>query len=423
MSVKRSDDGGGVIRYEPSTADTADETTVTVNLALPVPVHEAPEDEIAISIDEVAVTPSLLDATSPATRSIRLYSGTALTAAAGPGDEAPVHPALPEADILPVRRRRRRASATPVVAPEAEPKPGKKPRKPAPEGFPQAALYAATLHLINAGDSWRVRERKALEARIGRRLAGGARFVPVLTRKGGVGETTISALLGMALAEVRDDLVIAIDANPDRGTLADRVTRQTRSTVRDAMYRASRVATARDFRTLVSRDPSGLDVLASDADPSVSNVFDAYAYNVVADLAARYYAVVLTDTGAGMVHSATGAALKRADSVVIVSGGSIDEARLASETLSWLESNGHGELVANAIVAINTATQGTNLDKLEDIERHFQSRVRDTVRIPYDPALATGAVIHFADLEPITRDSARELAALVMDGLPEHRTI
>ena len=53
------------------------------------------------------------------------------------------------------------------------------------------------------------------------------------------------------------------------------------------------------------------------------------------------------------------ATLQRADSIVIVSGGSVDEARLASETLTWLEANGYGELVRNAVVAINSATQGT----------------------------------------------------------------
>ncbi|HAM26171.1 MAG TPA: hypothetical protein DCP11_05525, partial [Microbacteriaceae bacterium] len=118
------------------------------------------------------------------------------------------------------------------------------------------------------------------------------------------------------------------------------------------------------------------------------------------------------------VHSVMRATLQRADSVVIVSGGSVDEARLASETLTWLEANGYGDLVRNAIVALNTATQGTNLVKLEEIEAHFKSRVREIVRIPYDPQLAAGSVINYKDLKPLTKASALELAALVTDGLP-----
>jgi MinD-like ATPase involved in chromosome partitioning or flagellar assembly len=188
--------------------------------------------------------------------------------------------------------------------------------------------------------------------------------------------------------------------------------------VRDIVTMAPTITSFNDFTAMVSRDETRLDILASDTDPLLSEAFDENDYNVVADLAARFYSIVLTDCGTGIVHSVMRATLQRADSVVIVSGGSVDEARLASETLTWLEANGYGELVRNAIVALNTATQGTNLVKLEEIEAHFKSRVREIVRIPYDPQLAAGSVINFKDLKPLTRASARELAALVMDGIP-----
>ena len=44
--------------------------------------------------------------------------------------------------------------------------------------------------------------------------------------------------------------------------------------------------------------------------------------------------------------------------------------------------------------------------------------MREIVRIPYDPQLAAGSVINYRDLKPLTKASARELAALVADGLP-----
>jgi MinD-like ATPase involved in chromosome partitioning or flagellar assembly len=100
-----------------------------------------------------------------------------------------------------------------------------------------------------------------------------------------------------------------------------------------------------------------------------------------------------------------------------VSGGSVDEARLASETLTWLEANGYGDLVRNAVVALNTATQATQLVKLDEIEQHFKTRVRQVVRIPYDPALAAGSVIKWDQLKHQTRTAARLLAAHVVDGL------
>ncbi|CAB4683221.1 unannotated protein [freshwater metagenome] len=293
--------------------------------------------------------------------------------------------------------------------------------RPAPESGFRRFLYFLSLKSINLGDNLRVRERKATDARISAVLEGGAKFVPVLTRKGGVGKTTVTTLLGMAMALVREDRVIAIDANPDRGTLAERVSKSTRFTVRDVVNRAAAVDGFTDFSTMVSRDATRLHVLASDSDPMLSEAFDEGDYNVVADMAARYYTVILTDCGTGIVHSVMRPTLQRANGLVIVSGGSVDEARLASETLTWLEANGYGDLVRQSVVALNTATQGTNLVKLDEIEAHFRSRVRAVVKIPYDPALAAGSVIKFDQLHKNTREAARELAALVVEGLAKSK--
>jgi len=289
--------------------------------------------------------------------------------------------------------------------------------RPAPESGFRRFLYFLSLKTLNLGDNLRTRERKATDARISTPLDGGAKFEPVLTRKGGVGKTTVTTLLGMAMALVREDRVIAIDANPDRVTLAERVSKSTRFTVRDVVNRAADVDGFTDFSTMVSRDATRLHVLASDSDPMLSEAFDEGDYNVVADMAARYYTVILTDCGTGIVHSVMRPTLQRANGLVIVSGGSVDEARLASETLTWLEANGYGDLVRGSVVALNTATQGTSLVKLDEIEAHFKSRVRAVVKIPYDPALAAGSVIKFDQLNKNTREAARELAALVIEGL------
>lgn len=279
-------------------------------------------------------------------------------------------------------------------------------------------VYNVTFHLVNLGDSPATRHRKMLDASISRHLEGGTRFVPVLTRKGGVGKTTVTSMIGMALARTREDRVVAIDANPDRGTLVERFQKMSNETVRDLVSAAPNINSFNDFSKYVTRDKTRLDVLASDTDPHLSEAFGAEDYDVVADLVNRYYTIALTDCGTGIVHSVMRATLEHADSLVIVSGGSFDEARLAAETLTWLEANGYAELVRNSVVAINTATQGTNLVKLSEIERHFQSRVRETVRIPYDAMLAAGSAIDFEKLRPETQEAARQLAALVVDGLP-----
>ncbi|WP_431277495.1 AAA family ATPase [Leifsonia poae] len=417
-------------------ATTEDDLTVSVpeNLSIvvdmpPAPTHEAPEDEVAVAIDDVPVNPGFVASpTEPTTMSVAIVASRLTTGptATQKGAEADIPP-LPGSDAFSQSRRDRLRGEHSL-----QPEPAamltadrllevNRKTRPGPEGGWQQFVYAVTFHLVNLGDSAKVRARKELDHRIQKQFEGGTRFVPVLTRKGGVGKTTVTTLLGMALADAREDRIVAIDANPDRGTLSERVTKQTRATVRDVVQKAPSIGGFTDFSALVSRDETRLDILASDTDPLLSEAFDENDYNVVADLTARFYSIVLTDCGTGIVHSVMRATLQRADSVVIVSGGSVDEARLASETLTWLEANGYGDLVRNAIVALNTATQGTNLVKLDEIESHFKSRVREVVRIPYDPQLAAGSVVSYKDLKPLTKQSARTLAALVVEGLPTNR--
>ncbi|MFB7252194.1 AAA family ATPase [Microbacterium sp. NPDC056234] len=289
--------------------------------------------------------------------------------------------------------------------------------KPEPEGAWSHFLYTVSGRRINIGDGKKAKARKALSTKIAAPLTGGARFVPVLSRKGGVGKTTITALLGMALADARDDRVIAVDANPDRGTLAERIVGSHSKSVRDLVRIHDDVRGYHDISAIVARDTTRLDVLASDTDPRIADAFGDADYRDVADVAAHYYSLVLTDTGTGIVHSVMGATLELADQLVIVSGLSVDEARLASETLTWLETNGYSAQARDAIIVLNQSTPGSPLVRLNELETHFATRARHVVRMPYDPQIAGGGPIVFTSLLPETRQAARELAALLVEGL------
>lgn len=289
--------------------------------------------------------------------------------------------------------------------------------RPEPDGAWQHLVYTLSGRRINLGDSKRARARKALDRRIAAPLHGGAKFVPVLSRKGGVGKTTITTLLGMALADAREDRVIAVDANPDRGTLAERIGRSSGKTVRDLVRAHADVRGFNDISEIVARDHTRLDIIASDTDPHVSEAFNDSDYDAVADVAAHFYSLVLTDTGTGIVHSVMGATLARADQLIVVAGLSVDEARLASETLTWLESNGYADLVRSAVVVLNTARPGAALVRAGELQSHFQTRVGHVVRVPYDAHIASGSAIVFRDLQPETREAARELAAIVVESL------
>ncbi|MGJ9404032.1 MinD/ParA family ATP-binding protein [Arthrobacter sp. KK5.5] len=291
-----------------------------------------------------------------------------------------------------------------------------------PRNRPPAAgwrrwLFASTFGKVNVGDSDAVRLQRITEHKIAASLGEGTRYVPVLSRKGGVGKTTVTTLLGMALAQIREDRIIAMDANPDRGTLTDRSPGKARYTARQLVQNRFMVDSFSKLSTYAAREGSRLHVLASDTDPHVAEAFDDADYRAVTDLLSRFYSIVLTDSGTGMVHSVMKGTLDKADAVVLVSGASVDEARLASETLSWLEAHGRTDLSERAIVVINQSAGKGRAVNVEEIEAHFRTRVATVVRLPHDPHLAEGSRIDLARLRPATREAAMELAALVVDEL------
>ena len=86
----------------------------------------------------------------------------------------------------------------------------------------QRTLYRLSGHTIRLGPGAEERRRAERAAAL-RTPIEGTRRVVVMSRKGGVGKTTITLSLGSILATERGDRVVAVDANPDAGNLAHRV--------------------------------------------------------------------------------------------------------------------------------------------------------------------------------------------------------
>jgi len=82
------------------------------------------------------------------------------------------------------------------------------------------------------------------------------RRVAIISRKGGIGKTTTTLMLGHTFATHRGDRVIALDTNPDAGSLGYRVKRQTTATVADLLEKATEIARHADIK--VTPDFSGL---------------------------------------------------------------------------------------------------------------------------------------------------------------------
>ncbi|MFR9801632.1 AAA family ATPase [Pseudonocardia sp. RS010] len=289
-------------------------------------------------------------------------------------------------------------------------------RRPPRTGW-RRLLYLLTGRLINPGESPQdIRERE-LTTRVNQALLG-CHKIATLSLKGGVGKTTITATLGATFASLRGDRVVAVDANPDRGTLSQKIPLETSATVRHLLRDAQRVRRYSDVRAYTSQGPSRLEVLASEQDPAVSEAFSEDDYRRTVTLLEHFYNIVLTDCGTGLMHSAMYGVLGVADQLIIVSSGSIDGARSASATMDWLEAHDHGDLVRNAVAVINNVHRQAGAVDLERVAQHFAGRCRAVVQIPFDPHLEEGAEVDLDRLSPPTRTALLELAASVADGFP-----
>jgi MinD-like ATPase involved in chromosome partitioning or flagellar assembly len=289
-----------------------------------------------------------------------------------------------------------------------------------PQSGWRKALYSASGGLVNVGESADDVRRRELILRVNQPLRGCYK-IAMLSLKGGVGKTTVTTTLGSTFSSLRGDRVIAVDANPDRGTLSQKIPLETTATVRHLLRDASRVTKYSDVRAYTSQGPSRLEVLASEQDPAVSEAFSEDDYRRTVTLLEHFYNIVLTDCGTGLMHSAMRGVLDLADSLVIVSSGSVDGARSASATLDWLDAHGYRELVAKSVAVINSVRPKSGSVDLEKLSNHFAARCRAVCQIPFDPHLEEGAEIELDRLEPATRLALLEMAATVADDFPSDR--
>ena len=251
---------------------------------------------------------------------------------------------------------------------------------------------------------------------------GSARRIAVVSRKGGVGKTTTTLMLGHTFAALRSDRVVAIDGNPDAGTLGHRIERQTPLTVGDLLLASDELTTYPDLRRFTSQAPSRLEVLAGDADPHASRAFGGEEYTRVLGALEAHYNLVLLDSGTGVLDSATSGILAAADQLVVVTGSSLDEARAAALTCDWLVEQGHEQAVGDAVVVVTDGYERGRADQAR-IASHFTRRCRAVHVIPHDVHLEAGGIVDPDLLTPHSQEAWLRVAADVADGfeLPSTR--
>jgi MinD-like ATPase involved in chromosome partitioning or flagellar assembly len=254
-----------------------------------------------------------------------------------------------------------------------------------------------------------------LHARI-RRNARDSYQIGIFGLKGGVGKTAVTVALGSSLSKIRGDRILAVDADPDGGNLADRAGRQSAATVADLLSDKD-LTRYNDIRAYTSMNGSNLEVLSSEEYSGARREFDDDDWKGAVGIVSRYYNLVLADCGAGLFQPASRGVLSTVSGLVIVASASIDGARQAAVTMDWLRQNGYQDLLGRSCVVINHVVPGKPNIDVDDLVQQFERHVPAgrVVVLPWDKHIAAGTEIQLDLLGGDFRRRITELAAALSD--------
>ncbi|OBF90015.1 chromosome partitioning protein ParA [Mycobacterium sp. 852002-51152_SCH6134967] len=274
-------------------------------------------------------------------------------------------------------------------------------------------LYMLTR--INLGLSPDELYEMELHTRI-RRNARDSYQIGVFGLKGGVGKTAVTVALGSAMSKVRGDRILAVDADPDGGNLADRAGRQSAATIADLLA-DKELQRYNDIRAYTSMNGANLEVLSSEEYSGARREFNDEDWKGVTNIVSRYYNLVLADCGAGLFQPAARGVLSTVSGLVIVASASIDGARQAAMTMDWLRQNGYQDLLSRSCVVINHIVSGKPNIDVEDLVAQFERHVPPgrVIVLPYDKHIAAGTEIQLDLLGKTFRRRIVELAAALSD--------
>ena len=156
-----------------------------------------------------------------------------------------------------------------------------------------------------------------------------------------MGKTTTTVLLGSLLARVRRDRIVAVDTNPDFGSLGRTLTPDHQVFVddlSDVLEQPDLSVTALDRH--LGRAFEGLMVLPAPTDPSRMAQLNEESYARVISRLQTMVGVLVLDCGTGLQEPAARAAQAAADQLVLISDAHPATASLVAEAAELLRTVG-----------------------------------------------------------------------------------
>ncbi len=288
------------------------------------------------------------------------------------------------------------------------------PRKAVPASGWRRFVYAASFHGINAGESPLEQHFRALRDQIGQRMHKNL-VIGVVSGKGGVGKTTMTTCIGGIFRECRSDNVVAIDATPGFGTLADRIDTRSPDGYTEIITKID-VRGYTDIREHLGHNNIGLDVLSGNRTSDQPRpLFPSMLNEAVARLR-RTHQVVLIDTSDNLEHAVMKAVFNTCDALIFVSGLTGDTALPVARSIDLLRAMDYDDLLARSMVILNNSRNHATPNARRYLTDLFTEAEIHAEYMPYDSHLAQGGIIDTQNgLRPQSRLRLFEIAAMLAD--------
>ncbi|MFD8308295.1 hypothetical protein ACFV29_39080 [Streptomyces sp. NPDC059690] len=320
------------------------------------------------------------------------------------------------ADTLPAAPPVPRPSHNPgAVAPTPESVPTIDPRLAIALGRPQhgdplARRTGRSLRRLAASAGQEVAEQTRLAQEVQQPVTTG-RIIAVTSIRGGVGKSTVSALLGRTFNHYRHDPVLTLEADAALGTLPVRMGAES---VRWSCHDLAQILTP----SMQLTDVTGYLVPVSDGgwllpagQGRVGAPLDMRTYRTVTLALRRYFAVTVVDCES-LPGEVARTAMDTAHARVVVAPMTAEGVNGTRQVLDWLAQLPHSAL-ATTVVVLSAGSPDSTLDS-KAAAAHLRQPGVPVVLLPYDRHLAQGGPIHTAMLGQDTRTAAVRLAAEAM---------
>jgi len=293
------------------------------------------------------------------------------------------------------------------------------PRKIPPGSGWRKFVYSASARTINPGESPAERHYRELRERIRRHIRK-QYVVAFVSGKGGVGKTTMTASIGGVFRECRPENVVAVDAVPGFGTLADRIDESPPGDY-SALLNDSDVQGYADIREHLGQNAVGLDVLSGNRASDQPRPLVPAMFTGVVSRLRRTHNVILVDTSDDFENPVMKTILDCCDTLVFVSGLTADTSLPVSRAIDMLRSMGYHELVSRSMVILNDIRSNQEKDSTAYLTEKFSRSGATVEYMPRDPHLAAGGII---DIQNELRKKSRlrlfEITAALADKyIPE----